>query len=220
MPLVHALLCFLVRMPCLLATAWAWLRHFLAKSHVRWLEQRRKELSLRGLSGQSVATAAAEEITRNSFKPLVVSQLRRSTKKKNSSICLKKGLQQQQKHNHVLTLALRIPFDDLRDTSLHLFVEAICNWIFGEYFHLNRSCFKACFENVDDHLIQQIGGYDTPSHEESNQFPAHQLRDAPRQLPRPAVREFEQNAIMQQEQPGFNNAIVELSSSQKEQQDV
>ena len=66
----------------------------------------------------------------------------------------------------------------------------------------------------------QIGGYDKPIHEESKQIPAHQLREAPRQLPLPAVREFEQNVIMQQEQPGFNNAIVESSSSQQVQQDV
>ena len=67
----------------------------------------------------------------------------------------------------------------------------------------------------------QIGGYDKPSHEESNQIPAHQLRDAPRQLPLPAVREFEQNqnAVLQQEQPGFSNAIVE-SSSLQQQHDV
>ena len=32
----------------------------------------------------------------------------------------------------------------------------------------------------------QIGGYDKSSHEESNQIPVHQLRDAPRQLPLPA----------------------------------
>ena len=55
----------------------------------------------------------------------------------------------------------------------------------------------------------QIGGYDKPSHEETNQIPAHQLRDAPRQLPLPAVGEYEQSAIVQQEQTGFNNAIVE-----------
>ena len=66
----------------------------------------------------------------------------------------------------------------------------------------------------------QIGRYDKPSHEESNQIPAHQLRDAPRQLPLPAVREFEQSAVMQQEQPGLNNAIVESSSSQQGQHDV
>ena len=64
----------------------------------------------------------------------------------------------------------------------------------------------------------QIGGYDKPRHEESNQIPAHQLRDAPRQLPLPAVREFEQNATMQQEQTGFSNAIVESSSLQQQQQ--
>ena len=62
----------------------------------------------------------------------------------------------------------------------------------------------------------QIGGYDKPSHDESNQIPAHQLRDAPRQLPLPAVREFEQSAIVQPEQPGFNNAMVESSSLQQQ----
>ena len=66
----------------------------------------------------------------------------------------------------------------------------------------------------------QIGGYDKPSQEESDQIPAHQLRDAPRQLPLPAVREFEQSAIMQQEQAGFSNAIVESSSLQQQQCDV
>ena len=66
----------------------------------------------------------------------------------------------------------------------------------------------------------QIGGYDKPSHEESNQIPAHQLRDAPRQLPLPAIREFEQNVVMQQEQPGLSNAIVESSSLQQPQHDV
>ena len=65
----------------------------------------------------------------------------------------------------------------------------------------------------------QIGGYDKPGHEERNQIPVHQLRDAPRQLPLPAVREFEQNTDVQQEQPGFSNAIVESSSS-TQQRDV
>ena len=66
----------------------------------------------------------------------------------------------------------------------------------------------------------QIGGYDKPTHEESEQIPAHQLRETPRQLPLPPVREFEQNAIVQQERSGLNNAIVEPSSSQQVQQDV
>ena len=65
----------------------------------------------------------------------------------------------------------------------------------------------------------QIGGYDKLTHEESEQIPA-QLREAPRQLPLPSVREFEQNAIMQQERSGLNSAIVEPSSSQQVQQDV
>ena len=66
----------------------------------------------------------------------------------------------------------------------------------------------------------QIGGYDKSSHEESNQIPVHQLRDAPRQLPLPAVREFEQSTDLQQEQPGFSNAIVESSSLPQQQHDV
>ena len=66
----------------------------------------------------------------------------------------------------------------------------------------------------------QIGGYDKPTREESEQIPAHQLREAPKQLPLPPVREFESDAIMQQEQPGFNNAIVESSSSKQLQQHV
>ena len=65
----------------------------------------------------------------------------------------------------------------------------------------------------------QIGGYDKPSHEERTQIPVHQLRDAPRQLPLPAVREFEQSTDSQQEQPGFSNTIVE-SSSLLQQHDV
>ena len=66
----------------------------------------------------------------------------------------------------------------------------------------------------------QIGGYDKPSHDESSQIPAHQLRDAPRQLPLPTVREFEQHPVIQQAQQGFSNAIVESSSSQQPQSDV
>ena len=66
----------------------------------------------------------------------------------------------------------------------------------------------------------QIGGYDKPTHEESEPIPAHQLREAPRQLPLPSVREFEQDTIMQQERSGLDNAIVESSSSQQVQQDV
>ena len=59
----------------------------------------------------------------------------------------------------------------------------------------------------------QIGGYDNSSQGQENiQIPGHQLRDAPRQLPLPSVREFEQSPDVQQEQPGFSNAIVEFSS--------
>ena len=66
----------------------------------------------------------------------------------------------------------------------------------------------------------QIGGYDEPIQDESIQIPGHQLRDAPRQLPLPAVREFDQVEIAEQEQPGFNQAIVESSSLQQQQIDV
>ena len=66
----------------------------------------------------------------------------------------------------------------------------------------------------------QIGGYDNIDQRQvDSQIPGHQLRDAPRQLPLPSVREFEQGTDVQQEQPGFSNAIVELSSS-SHQQDV
>ena len=60
-------------------------------------------------------------------------------------------------------------------------------------------------------LPLQIGGYDELSQDESIQIPGHQLRDAPRQLPLPAVREFDQAEISEQEQPGFDQAIVESS---------
>ena len=36
----------------------------------------------------------------------------------------------------------------------------------------------------------QIGGYDKPTCEESEQIPAHQLREAPRQLLLPPVRDL------------------------------
>ena len=68
--------------------------------------------------------------------------------------------------------------------------------------------------------LLQIGGYDEPSQDERRQIPGHQLRDAPRQLPLPAVREFEQIEVAEQEQPGFNDAIVESSYSQQQQLDV
>ena len=54
----------------------------------------------------------------------------------------------------------------------------------------------------------QIGGFDKPSHEEIDQIPAHQLRDAPRQLPLPAVREYEPSAIVQQEQTGLTTRLL------------
>ena len=58
----------------------------------------------------------------------------------------------------------------------------------------------------------QIGGYDNLDQRQvDTQIPGHQLRDAPRQLPLPPVREFEQGTEAQQEQSGFNNAIVEPS---------
>ena len=64
-----------------------------------------------------------------------------------------------------------------------------------------------------------IGGYEQTSNEESNQIPVHQLMEAPRQLPLPSVREFDQDAIMQQEIPEVSNALVEPSSSQSLQHD-
>ena len=64
-----------------------------------------------------------------------------------------------------------------------------------------------------------IGGYEQPSNEESNQIPVHQLMETPRQLPLPPVREFEQNATMQQESTETSNAFVESSSLQPVSQD-
>ena len=64
----------------------------------------------------------------------------------------------------------------------------------------------------------QVGGYDEPNQNESIQIPGHQLRNAPRQLPLPAVREFDQVEVA--EQSGFNQAIVESSSVQQRQIDV
>ena len=58
----------------------------------------------------------------------------------------------------------------------------------------------------------QIGGYDNlDQRQDDTQIPGHQLREAPRQLPLPSVREFEQGTETQPEQSGFNNAIVEPS---------
>ena len=62
----------------------------------------------------------------------------------------------------------------------------------------------------------QIGGYDEPNQNESIQIPGHQLRNAPRQLPLPAVREFDQVEVAQQEQPGFNQAIVDKFRQQRQ----
>ena len=66
----------------------------------------------------------------------------------------------------------------------------------------------------------QIGGYDKSSQEENTQIPVHQLRDAPRQLPLPAVREFEQVIDIQHGQQGVSDAIVESSSASQLQHDV
>ena len=58
----------------------------------------------------------------------------------------------------------------------------------------------------------QIGGYDNlDQRQDDTQIPGHQLREAPRQLPLPSVREFKQGTETQPEQSGFNNAIVESS---------
>ena len=65
----------------------------------------------------------------------------------------------------------------------------------------------------------QIRGYDEPNQNESIQIPGHQLRNAPR-LPLPAVREVDQIEVAEQEQPEFNQAIVESSSVQQRQIDV
>ena len=87
-PLVHALLCFLVRMPCLLATAWAWLTTLACKSHARWLEQGEK-IGLRDLAAKAQRQQQRNK-SKKSIKLSVVGHSRQPTDKKNSSICLKK----------------------------------------------------------------------------------------------------------------------------------
>ena len=54
-----------------------------------------------------------------------------------------------------------------------------------------------------------IGGYDKPNDEENQQISDHQLLDAPRQLPLPLVREFDQDVVMQQEVNTGNSLSVQ-----------
>ena len=97
----------------------------------------------------------------------------------------------------MLTRALRIPFDELRDTSLLVFVRVICVWINKVIFSCYKNMFQGMFRKrgrPPDPL--PIGGYDQPSNEGSNQIPVHQLMEAPRQLSLPSVRELDQDAVM------------------------
>ena len=57
-------------------------------------------------------------------------------------------------------------------------------------------------------MFRKRGRCDKPSHEESNQIPAHQSRDAPRQLPLPTVRDFEQSEIVQQNKRGLATRLL------------
>ena len=59
-----------------------------------------------------------------------------------------------------------------------------------------------------------IGGYNKPTDEESTQISVHQLLEAPRQLPLPSVREFELDAVMQQENNEGNTLTMQPLSSQ------
>ena len=77
---------------------------------------RRKELSLRDLAAKAQQQQQRRK-SKKSIKLLVVSHLRRPTDKKDSSICLKKVCSSSRNTIYVLTRTLRIPFDDLRDTS-------------------------------------------------------------------------------------------------------
>ena len=59
-----------------------------------------------------------------------------------------------------------------------------------------------------------IGGYDKPNDEETGQIPDHQLLEAPRQLPLPSVREFEQDVVLQQEIDAGTKLSVQPFSTQ------
>ena len=59
-----------------------------------------------------------------------------------------------------------------------------------------------------------IGGYDKPDDGEIGQIPVHQSLEAPRQLPLPSVREFEQDVVMQPEMDTGNNLSVQPFSTQ------
>ena len=59
-----------------------------------------------------------------------------------------------------------------------------------------------------------VGGYDKPNEEESEQIPVHQSLEAPRQLPLPSVREFEQDVVMQPELDTGDNLGAQPFSTQ------
>ena len=101
-------------MPCLLATAWAWLKTLACKSHARWLEQGEKELSLRDLA----AKAQRQQQRNKLLKLLVVSQLRQSTTRRTCQFVLKRfaaAAETQLRVDAHVTNPFR-PFDYLRDT--------------------------------------------------------------------------------------------------------
>ena len=58
-----------------------------------------------------------------------------------------------------------------------------------------------------------IGGYEKPNDGDIGQIPVHQLLEAPRQLPLPSVREFEQDVDMQPEMDTGNNLSVQPFST-------
>ena len=55
-----------------------------------------------------------------------------------------------------------------------------------------------------------IGGHDRPNED----IPVHQSLEAPRQLPLPSVREFEQDVVIQPENDAGNNLSVQPFSTQ------
>ena len=59
-----------------------------------------------------------------------------------------------------------------------------------------------------------IGGYDKLNKEEIGQIPVHQSLEAPRQLPLPFVREFEQDVVTEPEINAGNNLSVRPFSAQ------
>ena len=61
-----------------------------------------------------------------------------------------------------------------------------------------------------------IAGYDKPEEREVGQIPVHQSLEAPRQLPLPSVREFDQDVVMQPDSNADNSLSVPPFSRQQD----